>query len=298
MQKTDSALWAGLGGILLCGGVYLLLRESQSDGLRVVLTLAALLAPLGASARRDWRGWLGDLPEPLLILLSGAAGLAIWSVSWWLMDMGNEQLFELVGQYRPDFFSLEAWWAQVIYTVVLLPLAGSLLIFGLMRRALSQIAPLPQAALLVLYFAVLNVLNTPQGLVGLLGYGLLGAVAAFLVLRTRSFWAGLAAYGSFMYANLSLVDNLAFEMGGVDYFDTRWLALVLFSGFITLVLTQIVRFRTPPPEGARQTISPTGWAALVGVLLILLLYAASEIDQRNTLGREASGVTGYEAAEL
>jgi hypothetical protein len=208
------------------------------------------------------------------------------------MSLLNQGLTERVGPYQPSFWRLERWDLQVIYFAALLPLGTALLVFGLMRQHLQTAERGRAIALMALYFAALNAVTTPQGLAGLPAYGLLGAIAAWLSLRTGALLPGLMAYAGFMYGNQAFLDELLREVGAIPLEDMRWLSLALFSAFAALILSQVIRYRSEappsPPKSKTQApeeagLSSLGYAALVGLVLIVLFYAASEFDQRNEL---------------
>jgi hypothetical protein len=289
MQKTESALWLALAGLLGAAGVYWLLRQEEAIALRVILTTSALLVATLAGfyfeyqPGRALRQALGTAPTPATLALCALAGLAVWPLSWWAMSLLDQALREAVGPYLPTFAHFPDQWAlEVIYMVVILPLASSLLIFGMLRPRLGDsLAPIP-ILILSLFFGSLAVFTTPQGLAGLVGYGLLGGVIALLCQQTRSFWPALPAYGAFMYANLSLLDNLLLQLGDISLTDPQWLAAALVSVFATLVLVQVIRFRNPDEaKRAPLTLSATAGLALVGLALLLALYTANELQQRN-----------------
>jgi len=299
MYKPDSATWLGLISLGFVYLVYLIWGDSDSHLIRLCATVASLLLPLGillfSEQSIQWRAILGEIPSPLILVLCGGVGLSVWMVSWWLMDMSNQALVDVAGVYAPELALIPNWTQRVISTVVILPFSISILVFGIMRTRLQAIQRPTALLWITIYTATLSIMITPEGLVGLLGYGLLGLVAAIVSLQTRSLWSGFVAYAVFAYANLWLLDDLASVTFGLGYTDPEWLLRVILSLFATLILLQIIRFRepTPPepePSGKHQTkdkkeIPPSftsfGWGSGMGVTIILLLYAASEIALRN-----------------
>lgn len=291
MGKTDSGIWVVT--VLLMGVVaaYFVL-QSASDGVYVAVNTLAMLLPLGVAVLLIVDiaplAWLRPTTPAIDILLSGLLGGAVWLVAWWLMEIVNEPLSETVGVYVPEYLVLEPYALQAIFRVVLVSLAAGWVIFGLANWLLAESAAWARYSWLTLGTALLLVVVMPQGVVGLVGYGLLGAVAAYAVTRTRSPWAGVAALGTFLYANEWLLDDLFLELGGQDYFGEAWLGRVLLAGFATLVLSQIIRFRTEPHPTPSldedEAISATGYVGAVLLLVAVFLYLASELDQRNELG--------------
>lgn len=301
MQKTDSALWIGLAGLTGALILYFVLRQSEEVLLRVVLTPLALIWPLAAlrwfDANATPKDWMGSLPSPLTLFLSALVGMSLWAVAWWAMSLGDNVLMDAVGPYTPSFIHFEDQWAlEVIYFVLLLPLATGWLVFGAMRSRLSDSHPVSAILMMGLYFAVIAAITTPQGLVGLLGYGIVGVAIAFLCWVTRSVWPAVLAYGAFMYTSLGLVDDLFKELGAVSLGDTQWLTAVIFCLLGTVALVQVIRFRQPdsPKSTPRRAASlgGLGWGAVVGLLLVMVLYSASELDQRNQ--NQAGGPIGIE----
>ncbi len=283
MTNVDRALWVGLGGLVAATAVYFSFRQQERNTWHIILTLLALLLPVLLSRPLQLRQWAGELPPALDIALGAIVGVSLWGISWWVMSVANDQLYAQIGLYDPPFAYLDSWAWQVIYFVVLLPLAAAWLVFGRMRSPLEAL-PFPLAwGFLTLYFAVLTTIITPQGLVSFLGYGLLGGVAAFLSLQTRSFWLGFAPVMGFMYANLAFLDNLGAELGGIAYTEIPWLSFLAGSAFLSLVFIQVIRFRQPPSTPAPPSHRPTaiGYAAFVGLLVILVLVAAGELQRRN-----------------
>ncbi len=283
MARMDRVFWMSLASLLLSTGVYFLLRETRGDLTRVLLTALALGAPLvvflwQTPATRLW----GPLPEPLTLILAAGAGLAIWPGAWWLMEFVNEQVAEGLGPYVPVFVRLESWPLEVLYKGALLPLLVSLIVFGAAREALHEMPGGARAVVLAGLAAMLHIVIAPQGLVGALGYGLVGGVAAYISVRTGTLWGGLVPLFMFSYANLAFLDDLRdwILSGSRDYFETEWLVLVLVGAFVTLACTQIIRFRTEPTSGTARP-SGMGWMAVGLLFLVLLFYALSEIDQRN-----------------
>ncbi|MFP4324309.1 MAG: hypothetical protein ACLFTK_17775 [Anaerolineales bacterium] len=302
MQRVDNALWIGFAGFFLSLLVYFSLRDSGDDIARVFLTAAVLLLPLLLLIWRDdaaqLGAMLGEVPKTLNILLAAAAGLAIWPGAWWLMELANEQLAGEMGPYLPGFLRLDDWTLEVVYKGAILPLMLGFLVFGAVRDGLVMLARPVRMVFMGLFVAVLHVVVAPQGLVGLVGYGLVGALGAYFSVRLGSWLGGVLPLFAFTFANLAFLDDLRDWVlaSNRGYFDTEWLTLVLLGTFGAFVCVQIVRFRTapddPPPARGRPSgrISGLGWAALALLGLGLLFYAASEIDQRNEARDQLQGV--------
>lgn len=287
--------------VCLVGGVTLLMQNSTANGLRMILALLALLTPLTllwrlSEEKSAWRIYFGDAPDVSVLMLSGAVGLLLWLIVWWGMDFVNNQLVEAVGRYTPDQGGHNAWSVEVIQSTLAIPAALSLLIFGLMRSRLAHLRRIPAALTMAFFFAVLCMIlapylsqNTPTGVVGFIGYLVIGTAASLVSLHTGSLWTGFALVASFMYANLAFLYELLEQQNGVDYLETGWLAPVMLCAFGTLVIAQIIRFRSKTPDtprGKRDPMGSMGWAALVMLVMIWIFLAVDEMDERNEAGSE------------
>lgn len=284
--------------VCLVGGITLLMQDSTANGLRMILALLALLTPLALLwlLSEEKQVYLDNAPDVSVLMLSGAVGLLLWLIVWWGMDFVNNQLVEAVGRYTPDKGGSNAWSVEVIQSTLVIPAALSLLIFGLMRSRLAHLRRIPAALTMACFFAVLCMIlapylsqNTPTGVVGFIGYLVIGTAASLVSLHTGSLWTGFALVASFMYANLAFLYELLEQQSGVDYLETGWLAPVMLCAFGTLVIAQIIRFRskTPDtPQGKRDPMSSMGWAALVMLVMIWIFLAVDEMDERNEAGSE------------
>lgn len=247
-----------------------------------------------------WRDLVGVDVDPIVIALSGIAGLSIWVVAWWLMSwLAEDVLFEIVGGFAPPSIYQPANWEDiwtplVITDVVLVPLGLMLLLWGGLRVHVAGLSVGQASLILGAIFGLFGIMLYGQGIVGFWGYGLCGMVAGFVSLQARSAWAGFATHAVFMYANLDLLDNLLEQMakrteeGRVielePYLGTKWLALVLIAGLTVTFLLQIIRFRTetksgklPPPQVQGAT-----WLA-VGLMVSIFAYLiVDEIQRRGS----------------
>ncbi len=300
LNRTDVATWSGLLAVILIGGVTLLMGDSTANGLRIALYGAALLTPIAllwilSEEKQDWRPYLGATPEIPLLMTSAALGLLLWLIVWWGMDFLNHELVEAVGRYIPETGGTTPWAVEVIQTTLLIPFALSLLIFGLMRLRLSQLHRLSAALMMAAFFAVLCMItapylsqNTPRGMIGFIGYLVIGLAASLISLHTDSLWTGFALVASFMYANLAFLFELLERQIGVDYWARGWLLPVMLCAFGVLVLSQVIRFRTLPPSPRKKSdaLSGMGWLALVVLLMVWVFLAVDEMDARNEAGSE------------
>jgi hypothetical protein len=297
-RKTSIPVYWGLvGSALLLLVVRLGLADNESVALRLVVVPAALLIPallVFWQGRLKWREVVGSPPDPTLLALSALAGLAIWPLAWWLMSLVDDALVDAVGPFTPlPVFRPEQWdtqWTEyVLSEVALIPLATTLLLWGVVRSQLqAEHSLLTSSVALALCFGLLAVLMLGQGMVGALGYGLCGAGAAVASLRARSAWAGLATQATFMYANLSLLDNLLREVFGEPYLGRTWLSLVLVSGLALLAVLQVMRFRSLPltPRARTRPVHQGLSLALVILTFAALLVTIDELDQRRSNDRQ------------
>ncbi|MBI5960015.1 MAG: hypothetical protein HY866_14845 [Chloroflexi bacterium] len=92
----------------------------------------------------------------------------------------------------------------------------------------------------------------PWGLVALVGYSVVGVIAAWAVYFSRSPWAGFVVQATFAYTSFALRDNLTREFAGKDLLDVAWLTLVILGMLGAVILLQAIRFRT----GASAQPSP------------------------------------------
>lgn len=212
----------------------------------------------------------------------------------------------------------------VLFAVVVLPLVSAPLLWGAVRRSSMALAGprrgvwlggLVAGAFLALS-AVQNVSYsvplgfvvadgqelvvrdiTPAllwGAVAIAGYVALGLVATWCAHLARSFWAGYAAHGAFVYANFALRDDLARGMQGRALTDVAWLTLLVLGLFGAFFCLQVIRFRraglaadsdssrglTTHDEPAQATastaaagpgeVAPVHWLP-VGLLLVALV---------------------------
>lgn len=291
MGRIDRALWAGTLGSGLAIFVYLLLRNNPSDTHRVTLTTLALLTPLLTASLMDGdfrpQTFLKDRPSPLILLLCMGCGAVLWPPVRWATEAIARPLFEQFGLYSPQFVVIEPWGLQVLYEVVLLPIAISLLVFGLIRFYLQNTPTLAALFIPALFFGLIAAIVTPHGTAAILPYGGIGLVGSFLAWRTRSVWAGLAVYFGFAYVSLAFFDEFQAEVDGLALDSTPWLTWVFGCAFVALILTQIVRFRIESESAAKRPHSDDdlmtlmGWVAAGLLIVAALFYGISELDQRN-----------------
>lgn len=254
--------------------------ESAELTLRYVLMLAALLIPLGvyhALLRPRWLEIIHPNPDPVSLILSGLAGLAVWPIAWWAMSLTyDEFLVDLLGNYCAPIiynpaFQEDVWGIMVIAETVLLPLALMLFFWGLLRAEWQGRAPWLAALLVGLGFGLISVLVFGQGIIGLLGYGLCGAVALLVSIWTRTAWAGFVTNATFIYANQSLLFDLLTEAGS-DYFHQTWLTYVLLAGLALIVVLQVLRLRSDV-DAQESQISPRFSIWLGLAILMLIVWA-------------------------
>jgi len=278
MPKADRLLIFATLSLLACVGIFVLVRQSESNLWRLLLTPLVLALPLWLE-RPDPRP---NPPSPLVLGLSALAGLAVWLLAWWLMSLLNEGLEDNFGAYRVGFPLLQPWALEVAYNVLLLPLLWSALLYYGLREGLNALPSPRLGALLALYMGLLAMVTTPQGAVAFVGYGLVGALAAALSLRTASAWTGGAVLVGFMYANLAFLDELDAQLGGEALFGGAWLGSVFASAFLTLILAQSVRLRNAPRQPAPKQERPHlyGLLALGTSLFIGAMFALWELSQR------------------
>jgi hypothetical protein len=278
---------------------------ADSDLLTVRFLISGLLTALIAVGvmgvtRRSLRTVSGPAPEPVVLVLAGLVALSLWAAAWWLMDLTNHELERAAGVLeRPQpitglsdaIFGLNlqpaAYELEILFAVVLLPLAQGWLVWGLVQAELtaragrwraSGIAGGVAGAFMSLA-AVQNISPAlPWGAASLGGYILVGAAAALLVGLTGSPWAGFAAHGTFAYASFMWRDDLFRALGGKDYLDPSWLTVILLGGFAAFILFQVIRFRAARPAEPPRVRGGAGlrlWLPLVllfaGVVVMVVL---------------------------
>lgn len=317
------ALWA----LALTGAALFALQTALAGSERVTLRwllafgVTALAALLGRLVRRGAaEGARAPAPEPVVLALAGLAGLAIFPVAWWLMDLTDHALRgvgplplpdslitlndRLLGlDLRPASYEL-----AVLLGVALVPLAQAWLVWGWVQPVLAAYVGGQRAAwlagalggALMALSAVQNLVpGMPGGPAALGGYVLVGWVAASAAYLTGSAWAGFAAHATFVYASFALRDDLARALAGRGYLDVGWLTLLLLGGFAAVMLLQVVRFRTPRPpdpprrDGAARLLLP------VAVLLIALaVMTALDVAARRDEARERPDANGAAAIDV
>ncbi|NDJ77855.1 MAG: hypothetical protein GYB65_16515 [Chloroflexi bacterium] len=204
----------------------------------------------------------------------------------------------------------------VLLGVVVIPLAQAWLLWGLVQPAVTRVWGRWRAAwvtgvvagVVLTLMAVQNVtLQTPTGLgviggrIGVLdiivpalpwglaalgGYLVIGWIAALCVALADSPWAGFTAHSTYAYASFALRDELAEELGGKRLLDVAWLTVLLLTGFATLVVLQVLRYRNERSEGgdavendsAPDSISWVVWIGLPFALLLAGVVALVVVD--------------------
>lgn len=306
----DRQLGSVIGAVAVCGAALLAaqtaLAGTDALTLRFAATVALTLAA-GWVAWRVGRAMRDPAPDPIALVLAGAAGLAIFAAAWWGMDLADHLLRQAGGALPlPQLLSRTAdrllgadlraasYEIAVLANVVLIPWAQSWLLWGTLRRAMAVRFGVARGAwLTALIGGCVLALSAPQqvepslpsGLASLPGYLLVGVVAAWAAELSRSYWAGFAAHGTFAYASLALRDDLLRVMVGRGYLDPAWLTALLLGGFGAAVVLQVIRFRAetdaPPSEGqpgARG--SGIAWVAMVLVAVSVLALAAIDLARR------------------
>lgn len=286
LKKIQPTWWA----LVAAGFLLLLIRlfyddtwegvaavESAELILRYILMLAALLIPVGiyhSLLRPRWREIIDLNPDPVSLILSGLAGLAVWPVAWWVMRLSYEEfLFDFLGNYCAPIiynraFQEDIWGIMVIAETVLLPMALMPLFWGLLRVEWQGRAPWIAGLLIGLGFGLVSVLVFGQGIVGLLGYGLCGVVATLVSIWTRTAWAGFVTNATFIYANQSLLFDLLTEAGG-DYFNQTWLAYVLVASLALIAVLQFLRLRSNT-TAEKKPSSPLGSSLWLGLAILMM----------------------------
>lgn len=295
MKNTSWAL--GAAAFLLLGSRLALSNDSADNTAvltRMALVMGATLIPALFVLWRNqinWREFFAA-PDPIVVVLSGVAGLAIWPAAWWLMSIINDALNDLFGPFTAQALFLPAawddtWTLYVLSEVVFIPLALAVLIWGVAQRQWSRLWG--DSLILGGVFGFIGIVIFGQGIAGFFGYGLCGVIAAVVSLRSKSLWAGFATHATFMYANLSLNDELAKQVYEVvnntlepkPYMGQDWLTLLLVGGFVCLIALQILRFRTesntPQPKSSQQS---GAWFVLLTFLIAASVVGYDEIRER------------------
>jgi len=291
----------------LCGGALLAAQTALAgtDGLTVrfaasfALTLVAVLvASRGRRAERE------PAPDPVALVLGAVAGLSVFAVAWWGMDLADHLLRQNVGTLPgPRLLSRHAdrllgadlraasYEIAVLASVVLIPWAQSWLLWGLLRRELAArfgaergvwLAGLAGDCVLALSASQQVEPSLPSGLASLPGYLLVGAVAAWAATLSRSCWAGFAAQSAFAYASLALRDDLLRAMVGRDYGDPAWLTVIVLGVFGAAVALQVIRFRAEPvaPQAEISGRRRGVWLAIAFLAVSVIALAVVDLVRR------------------
>lgn len=309
-RRINRQLGAVIGAVAVCGAALLAAQTALAGSDMLTLRFAATVVLTLAAGWVAWRGGRAardPAPDPIALVLAGAAGLAIFAAAWWGMDLADHLLRQAGGALPlPQLLSRTAdrllgadlraasYEIAVLANVVLIPWAQSWLLWGTLRRAMAVRFGVARGAwLTALIGGCVLALSAPQqvepslpsGLASLPGYLLVSVVAAWAAALSRSYWAGFAAQGTFAYASLALRDDLLRVMVGRGYLDTAWLTALLLGGFGAAVVLQVIRFRAetdaPPSEGqpgARG--SGIAWVAMVLVAVSVLALAAIDLARR------------------
>lgn len=296
------ATWAAA----LCGAALLAVQTALAGTDALTLRYAASFAlTLGAAlvAARGARSDPDPAPDPTALVLGAAAGLSIFAVAWWGMDLADHLLRLGAGALpSPRLLSRDAdrllgadlraasYELAVLGGVGLIPWAQSWLLWGLLRRDLVArvgaglgvwLAGLLGGCVLALSASQQVEPSLPSGLASLPGYLLVGVVAAWAAALGGSFWAGFAAQGAFAYASLALRDDLLRALGGRDYLDPAWLTAIVLGVFGAAVALQVMRFRAEPPapQNLAEPDSRPALPALVAIGVVVgALIALVAID--------------------
>jgi hypothetical protein len=295
-KRIGLGVWcvAGLAASLFI--VQTVMASSDVLTVRFVLNLvmvASIAIGVMELKRRTFREVNGPAPEPISLILAGLAALGLWVIAWWLMDMTNYALDHTVGllafpkpitDLSDSLLGLHtqsvAYELEILFAVVLLPLAEAWLLWGLLQPEFGALFGRWRAAWATgvisgAFMALIAVQNVapalPWGLASLGGYVVIGCVAALAVSLTGSPWTGFAAWGTFAYASFAWRDDLFREFAGKQYWDVGWLTLILVGVLIAVISFQAIRFRNPrPAEPERGTDRRL---LRVGLPLLLLLAA-------------------------
>ncbi len=314
-QRTNAALWAvslvaiGLfaAQTALADNDRLTLRYLLNAG---VIAGAALLVMI--ITRRGVRAVHGPAPEPISLVLAGAAALCLWAPAWWLMDALNYVLDRHVGllnlpepitglQDRLLGVTLHSasYELGIAFAVVLLPLAAAWLLWGLVQPELDALIGRRWAAIAAglaggAFFALTSVQNVapslPWGTASVPGYVVIGLVAAWVVYLTGSPWAGFTAFATFAYASFAWRDDLFRQFAGKDYWDPAWLTVLLLGTYGAAICLQAIRYRVErPPEPDRLRKHPAVvWLAAIILLTGVIILIALDGDARHPGERTAS----------
>ena len=297
-RPSSALLIVGIVAILLLIP-HRLFYDSTAIIARTLLVVGILLLPMVMlSSSGSIRRLSPSSCDAVTLALSGAAGLTIWPVAWWLMGwIADEVMFPAFGPYTPPAIYQPVHW-ETIWTwliladVVILPLALMILVWGMLP---AQLTTLPAWQSILIAGSLLGVLGSilfGQGIAGLLGYGLCGSVAAFVTLQTRTAWAGLATHATFMYANYGLLDDLRDALALRDaegrvlslagYGSMEWVALILLAGLATIMLMQIIRFRHNAEDRPtlHQQLLLSDWLGLGLSLAAMVILMVSDITRR------------------
>jgi len=299
---TGKAMWAAA----LCGAALLAVQATLAGTDALTLRYAASFALTLGAGLVAGRGAASDpdpAPDPAALVLGAAAGLSIFAVAWWGMDLADHLLRQGAGALpSPRLLSHDAdrllgadlraasYELAVLGSVVLIPWVQSWLLWGALRREMMArigagrgvwLAGLVGGCVLALSAPQQIEPALPSGLASLPGYALVGVVAAWSAALGGSFWAGFAAQGAFAYASLALRDDLLRALGGKGYLDPAWLTVIVLGVFGAVAALQVVRFRAEPP--AQQSLAERGarpaLPALVAIGVVVgALIALAAID--------------------
>lgn len=313
MNRRHVEWWALALGALVVFAAQTALADSDVVTVRYAIACGVLVlaAAFGTHAGgRSWRAVAAAPAEPVVLLLCALAGLSVWLVAWWAMDLTNYALDELAGnQPLPQALiamqdSLLGWdiqaaayELQIAFGVVLIPLAQAWLLGGVAQPALAGLVGRWRAAWIVglagggviALTAVQRIaFALPWGLASLPGYVLVSVVAAMCVYLTGSAWSGFAVLGTFAYASFTWWDARWFQdlfafARFVDYFGLTWLTVLLLGGFGTVAVLQIVRYRVPrpadPPRARNASLREVA-GPLILLLVGVIVLAALDIQAR------------------
>src|SRR5689334_7313242 len=133
----------------------------------------------------------GRPPEPISLVASVLAGLAIWVPFFWLSDLIFGLLENSVGKFPAAKFAVGQPGAYLVQYAILIPLCQGLLFWGFIQRPAQKVFRVWGVVLTAVLYAFFGLFGTDAGASAIPGFFVIGLLAGFAVYFTDSIWYGI-----------------------------------------------------------------------------------------------------------
>lgn len=230
----------------------------------------------------------GFSPRLMFLVTGFLAGIALYLPATWLLLLSGQLLGGIFGNLpqltgaRP----FTSFGGQFAIYGVLIPFCQGMLFFGFLQNAARALGAWRGAFLTALLYGLYTYFGAAfqlgNGLAALPNGLLIGTVAALLTARSGSPLVGaLVLSGSNLGGAIYPASFVQSLVATGDILSLQWLASVLVTGFITLLLVQFSSiFGRPHERFARQPPPSFWWSPLVVIAVLVVLLVYGEIGTR------------------